>query len=751
MNEAELSPNDSEAPADRINPVVFYGSAIAIVAFAIWTMFFTDRSQAVINTVLGWISDTFGWFYFLAVLVYYLLFVVIVATSRYGKIRLGPDHSKPEFNVVTWAAMLFSAGIGIDLLFFCIAEPITQFLEPPVGEGGTTQAARHAMELTFLHWGLSGWGVYTLVGMSLAYFSFRQGLPLSIRSSLYPIFGKRIYGPIGHTVDTAAVLGTVFGIATSLGIGIIQLNFGLNYIFGIPEGTLTQAVLVVLIVVFSAISAATGVERGIRRLSEFNMLLAVLLLLFVLVVGDTVFLLNALVMNVGDYFSNFISLSLDTYAYRRPTDWLNAWTVFFWAWWIAWGPFVGLFLARISRGRTIREFVIGTLLLPLAFMMAWMSIMGNSAIEMVMGGVLEFGPGSSIYLFLQSLPWAGLTTIVVTILAIVFFVTSGDSGSLVLSNFTSILKDVNSDAPVWMRILWAAIIGVLTLALLIAGGLTALQGTVVIMGLPFSIVLLFMMYGLFKALHVEGVRRLRFAGAVELHLHPQGCEQRCAGVDAHSLGGDHRHSHPGAADRRRADRAAGHRGDHGAAVLHRPAVHDVRAVQGIARRGRHGRQLPEEPVRLSVRARYAGTHADELESAAVAGDELPQPFADPSLPEGCLQAGDGRDPEGAGREGRAGGYRRRRARQRAPGAARQSGQRAGLHLPDLAGARHHAILCPAHAERQRRLLPARGASASGQPGLRPDGLLPAPADRGHPRPLRAPHALPASAARERWW
>ncbi|MGE6991958.1 choline BCCT transporter BetT [Pseudomonas sp. NPDC047961] len=510
MNEAELSPSHTDPTRDRINPVVFYSSAVAIVLFAIWTMFFTEPSLTVINTVLGWISNTFGWFYFLAVLVY-LLFVIVIATTRYGKIRLGPDHSKPEFNVVTWAAMLFSAGIGIDLLFFCIAEPITQYLEPPVGVGGTAQAARHAMELTFLHWGLSGWGVYTLVGMSLAYFSFRQGLPLSIRSSLYPIFGKAIYGPIGHTVDTAAVLGTVFGIATSLGIGIIQLNFGLNYIFGVPESTLTQSVLVVLIVVFSAISAATGVERGIRRLSEFNMLLAVLLLLFVLFAGKTTFLLNALVMNIGDYFSNFISLSFDTYAYDQPTDWLNAWTVFFWAWWIAWGPFVGLFLARISRGRTIREFVIGTLLLPLAFMMAWMSIMGNSAIDMVMNGAVEFGaqavsnPGSSIYLFLQSLPWAGLTTAVATILAIVFFVTSGDSGSLVLSNFTSILKDANSDAPVWMRILWAAIIGVLTLALLIAGGLSALQGTVVIMGLPFSIVLLFMMVGLFKALHVEGV------------------------------------------------------------------------------------------------------------------------------------------------------------------------------------------------------------------------------------------------------
>ena len=495
---------------DRINPVVFYGSGLAILVFALWAMFFTEAAGTVIYAALAWISNSFGWFYFLAV-VAYLVFVIAIACSRYGSIKLGPDHSEPEFNIVTWAAMLFSAGIGIDLIFYCIVEPVTQFMEPPVGEGGSVEAAREAMQLTFLHWGLSGWGIYTLVGMSLAFFSYRHGLPLTIRSALYPIFGKRIYGSIGNTVDIAAVLGTVFGVATSLGIGIIQLNFGLNYMFGVPESTLTQALLAVGIVVFAAISAATGVEKGIRRLSEFNMLLAVVLVLFVLIAGDTRFLLDAFVMNVGDYISNFIPMSFDTYAFDPPQDWLNAWTVFFWAWWIAWGPFVGLFLARISRGRTIREFVVGTLLLPLAFMMAWMSIMGNSAIEMVMGGALEFGqqavsnPGSSIYLFLQSLPWSGLTTIVVTILAIVFFVTSGDSGSLVLSNFTSILKDVNSDAPVWMRILWAAIIGILTLALLIAGGLTALQGTVVIMGLPFSIVLLFMMVGLFKALHVEGV------------------------------------------------------------------------------------------------------------------------------------------------------------------------------------------------------------------------------------------------------
>lgn len=513
------------AQKDRLNPIVFYGSAAGIVIFAVWTILFTESSSAVIYSVLAWISDSFGWFYFISV-VAYLAFVIAIGCSRFGKLKLGPAHSKPDFSVLTWAAMLFSAGIGIDLLFFCIAEPITQYLAPPSGDPETVAAARHAMEITFLHWGLSGWGVYTLVGMALAFFSYRHGLPLTIRSTLYPIFGKRIDGPIGHTVDAAAVLGTVFGVATSLGIGIIQLNFGLNYMFGIAESTLTQTVLAVFIVIFSAISAFTGVDKGIRRLSEFNMALALILMLFILFSGKTIFLLNALVMNVGDYLSSFITLSFNTYAFDPPTDWLNAWTVFFWAWWIAWGPFVGLFLARISRGRTIRQFVAGTLMLPLAFMMAWMSIMGNSAIDLVMtdSGVAGFGqqamdhPGSSIYLFLESFPWVGLTTIVVTILAIVFFVTSGDSGSLVLSNLTSILRDPNHDAPGWMRVLWAAIIGVLTVALLMAGGLSALQSAVVIMGLPFAFVLFLMMLGLFKALQLEGLREDSFRGSMAGHL-----------------------------------------------------------------------------------------------------------------------------------------------------------------------------------------------------------------------------------------
>ncbi|KUJ84682.1 high-affinity choline transporter BetT [Microbulbifer flavimaris] len=507
----------------KLKAVVFYSSVVGIVLFSLWAMLFTDQASEVIYGVLAWISGSFGWFYFLAI-VSYLVFVIFIAVSKYGDIKLGPDHAEPEFNVVTWAAMLFAAGIGIDLIFYCIVEPVTQFLGPPVGEGGTEEAARNAMAITYLHWGLSGWGVYSLVGMALAFFSYRYGLPLNIRSSLYPLFGKRIEGPIGNSVDIAAVLGTVFGVATSLGIGIIQLNFGLKYMFGIPEGTGTQAVLAVLIVVFAAISAATGVERGIRRLSEFNMLLAILLMLFVLFSGQTRFLLDAFVTNMGDYIQNFVQMSFNTFAFDPPQDWLNAWTIFFWAWWIAWGPFVGLFLARISRGRTIRGFVAGTLILPFMFMAAWMSIMGNSAIDLVMGGAAEFGeqavakPGSAIYLFLEKLPWTTLTTIVVTILAIVFFVTSGDSGSLVLSNLTSKLHDPNHDAPPWMRILWAAIIGIVTLALLMTGGLGALQSAVVIMGLPFAFVLVLMMIGLYRALRLEGLKAASMQDALSGHL-----------------------------------------------------------------------------------------------------------------------------------------------------------------------------------------------------------------------------------------
>lgn len=491
--------------------VVFTGSVVVLIAMAVLMLRYTDVANALMATVLAWVSNVFGGFYFLAVLLY-LAFVVGLALSPCGRIRLGPDDAVPEFNLLSWAAMLFAAGIGIDLLFFCVAEPVTHLLAPPLGESATAEAARQAMALTFLHWGLSGWGVYTLVAVAVAFASYRQGLPLSIRSALQPLLGRYTDGPLGHAVDIAAVIGTVFGIAASLGIGIIQLNYGLEHMFGIAQGAATQVFLAVMIVVFAAVSAVTGVDRGIRRLSEFNLLLALLLMLFVLFAGPTLQLLAAALRNACDYLIGFPALATNTHAEDLPQAWLNDWTVFFWAWWIAWGPFVGLFLARISRGRTIRELILGSLILPLTFMMLWMAVMGNSAMDMVLAGtgVAGFGeqvmaePGSAIYLFLQGLPWAGVTTLVVTVLAIVFFVTSGDSGSLVLANLTSNLRDPSRDAPAWMRILWAGIIGVLTLALLLAGGLNALRSAVVIMGLPFAFVLLLMLAALWRGLLLDG-------------------------------------------------------------------------------------------------------------------------------------------------------------------------------------------------------------------------------------------------------
>lgn len=495
----------------RLNPVVFTVAAGAIVAFSVWTLLDGASAAEAIGAALAWTSSRFGGFYVFA-MAGYLVFVVGLAVSPWGRLRLGPPDARPEYPLLTWAAMLFAAGIGIDLLFFCVAEPLSHFLAPPLVEGATSAAARRAIDLTFLHWGLSGWGVYTLVGLCLAFFCYRRGQPLTVRSALSALPAGIGRGASGYAVEVAAVLATVFGIAASLGIGILQLSAGLERLMGLTPGRWLLAGLALLVVAGAALSAALGVDRGIRRLSEFNMLLAAALLGFVLLAGDTAALLGALAADVGSYLAGFPGLAFEAYALDLPRDWLNAWTVFFWAWWIAWGPFVGMFLARISRGRTIRSFVAGTLLLPLVFMMSWMSVMGNSAIELASGGADELAraalesPGSAIYEFLGLLPWPALTGLVATVLALVFFVTSGDSGALVLANMTSHADadgDHLRDGPVWLRLWWAGVIGALTLALLLAGGLATLQSAVVVMGLPFAVVLCLMAWGLVRALLAE--------------------------------------------------------------------------------------------------------------------------------------------------------------------------------------------------------------------------------------------------------
>ncbi|MCU4312282.1 choline transporter [Acinetobacter variabilis] len=503
----------NEEMRDGLNKVVFYFSATLILLFSIITILFNEQANQVIINILNWVSRTFSWYYLLAATLY-LVFIIFIACSRYGEIKLGPKHSKPEFSLLSWSAMLFSAGIGIDLMFFSVAEPLSHYMNPPVGEGETFEAARQSMVWTLFHYGLTGWSMYALIGVALGYFSYRYNLPLTIRSALYPIFGKRINGPIGHTVDTAAVLGTIFGIATTCGIGVVQLNYGLHVLFDLPENIWIQTALIAVAVIITIISVTAGVNKGIRILSEINIYVSIGLLLFILFVGNTEFLLAALIQNFGDYISQFPKLSLTSFPFEQPKEWMNSWTLFFWAWWIAWSPFVGLFLARISRGRTIREFVTGTLVIPLLFTLTWLSIFGNSALySVIFDGntqlattVLE-NPAHGFYDLLAQYPGFMFTAGVATITGLLFYVTSADSGALVLGNFTTKFTNIEHDSPRWLSVFWAIAIGLLTLAMLMANGVTALQNTTIIMGLPFSFVIFFVMAGLYKSLRLEDFRQ----------------------------------------------------------------------------------------------------------------------------------------------------------------------------------------------------------------------------------------------------
>jgi choline/glycine/proline betaine transport protein len=366
---------------------------------------------------------------------------------------------------------------------------------------------------TLFHYGVTGWAMYALMGLALAYFAYRQSLPLAVRSALYPIFGKRIDGPLGHAVDTAAVLGTVFGVATSLGIGVVFLNVGLDVLFGIPVGNGAQIALAVLAVTMAAVSATSGVDKGIRILSQLNVVLALALAFWILVTGRTTFILNALVTNVGDFARTFPAKTLETFAFVDNDAWMSLWTLFFWAWWIAWASFVGLFLARISRGRTIREFVAGTMVIPFTYIVMWISIYGNAAIDRVRSGDADFAAaaqefdGRGFYVLLEDYPATGVVTTVAVFVGLLFYVTSADSGALVMANLSSRLRSVQDDGAPWMRIVWAAVTGLLTIAMLLVGGITALQYVTIIFAVPFAIVLVLVMWGLLKALRVEARRK----------------------------------------------------------------------------------------------------------------------------------------------------------------------------------------------------------------------------------------------------
>ena len=502
-----------ETPTKRsktISPPVFYSSAVLIAILVMFAGIFPTTAQSFFGDLQSWIIENVSWFYILAVALI-LFSAMFLAFSRYGDIKLGPDHSQPDYKSTSWFAMLFSAGMGIGLMFFGVAEPVMHFIAPPVGDPNTVEAAKEAMKLTFFHWGLHAWAIYAMVALILAFFAYRHGLPLTLRSALYPLIGERIYGPIGHAVDVFAIISTVLGIATSLGYGVLQINSGFNYLFDLPIGTNTQVILIIAITALATLSVATGLDKGIRILSELNLLLAVILLTLVLTLGPTALLLKSFVENTGGYLSEIVNKTFNLYAYN-PTDWLGGWTLLYWGWWISWSPFVGMFIARVSRGRTIRQFLTGVLLVPTGFTFMWMTVFGNTSIYLIMkkgmtqlADTVNADSSLALFAFLEHFPFSTLLSMVAVCMVVLFFVTSADSGSLVIDMLASGGK---TETPLWQRIFWASSTGVVAITLLLTGGLAALQTLTIASALPFSVILLIAIWGLLKALHIDSTKRV---------------------------------------------------------------------------------------------------------------------------------------------------------------------------------------------------------------------------------------------------
>lgn len=507
-NAATASKN--QAPIDA--PVFYASSAIlalVVLIAAIWPNATGTLFQDLQDDIVGY----FSWYY-VTVVAIIVVSVAFISFSRLGDIKLGPDHSEPDYSFISWFAMLFSAGMGIGLMFYGVAEPVMHFLNPPLGAGGTADAARQAMTLSFFHWGIHAWSMYALVALILAYFGFRHNLPLTLRSALYPLIGERIYGPIGAMIDVFAIIGTVCGVATSLGLGVLQINAGLSYLFGIPTNSTVQIILIVVTTACATLSVVLGLDVGIKRLSEANIGLAFLLLFGVLAFGPTVILMQDFVQNSGGYISQLVSKTFNLYAYH-PTDWLGGWTIFYWGWWLSWSPFVGLFIARISRGRTIREFVIGAMLGPTLFTLLWMTVFGNSAIELILhhgmtalGQEVQQNQAIALFKFLENFPLSSVLSFVAILMVVVFFVTSADSGAMVVNMLASHGRD---DTPIGRRVYWAASMGIIAIVLLMAGGLPSLQTATIASALPFSFALLAAIWGFVKALRADSAKRLVLA------------------------------------------------------------------------------------------------------------------------------------------------------------------------------------------------------------------------------------------------
>ncbi|WP_182406686.1 BCCT family transporter [Psychrobacter sp. GP33] len=496
-------------PFPRVSKPVFLSSALLILAFIIFGAFFNELANEVFGQAKEFLSVRFGWF-FIVVVNLALIMSIYLIFSRYGDIRLGHQTEKPEYNLISWIGMLFSAGIGIGLLYWGTAEPLQHFMAPPLGEPETIAAAKQAMNISFLHYGLHVWAIYGMVALSLAYFHYRRGLPLAIRSTLYPLIGKKIYGPWGHMVDTLAVFGTMFGVVTTLGLGVLQINSGLETLFGIPNTITVQIILIVFITMLAGLSLFLGLDKGIKRLSDINIFLTFVLLSFVIILGPTQFIFNSFVENIGNYLHQVIPLGLWTESYAGVDKWQSSWTIFYWAWWISWSPFVGVFVARISRGRTIREFILGVLLIPITILFLWFTAFGGSAVHLELlaaadpnlasPGLIEAVQadyGSAIFKLMELYPLTQPVTLLIIVMIVLWFVTSSDSASFVIDMLTS---GGDANPPKIQRLFWAGTEGVIAAVLLAAGGLGALQAASIVSGFPFAIVIVVMLYSLLRGL-----------------------------------------------------------------------------------------------------------------------------------------------------------------------------------------------------------------------------------------------------------
>ncbi|WP_088007333.1 glycine betaine uptake BCCT transporter [Indiicoccus explosivorum] len=487
----------------QVSNVFYITLALVVIAVAVGVIM-PERFETFTSDIRADISTGFGWFYML-IMALVLLFSVIIMVSPYGKIRLGRDSDQPEFSTPTWIAMLFSAGMGIGLVFYGAAEPLAHYaVQPATEDAGTVAAFKEAMRRTFFHWGFNVWAMYGIIALSLAFFQFRKGEPGLISATLKPIFGKKVEGPLGTFIDVLAVFATVFGVATSLGFGAAQINGGLDYLFGFETTYWNQMIIIAVVTGLFIISAWTGLSKGIKYLSNTNMVLAILLLTLVVIIGPTLLILNVFTESIGGYIQNIVRLSFQTVPFNEEDrGWLDGWTIFYWAWWISWAPFVSMFIARVSKGRTIREFLLGVLIAPTLFGAFWFSAFGTMAAEIQNSGAVDLtAVATEVVLFtaFNELPLGFLLSIVAILLVSTFFITSADSATFVLG-MQSTHGSLNPSNKV--KITWGIAQSAVAAILLSVGGLAAIQNTIIIAALPFSFVMILMVWALFKALNDE--------------------------------------------------------------------------------------------------------------------------------------------------------------------------------------------------------------------------------------------------------